>query len=321
MRRFIITEEDRKHIKGLYEGLSCSEDERKVYTNLVTNVYPVQLKVAIKWWEDWLKNPITKDKFIKNYPDIQDHNKIYEGYFTLLSKITFTPYGKCSNSSGDKKHYMYVNTNSPTIIYVNTELSQDLETITESFVHEVQHLLYFYKPLNPDIKINQCFKPETYKKGIVYNMIKGLFNNPKKQINKGDEQINNISKDLNVPLESAKKIHKYIVDEIQNQIKKGQEGYIHDETESLSRIMSIRQRNNIKPGTNITKQFFMSYINQLITSKDYNQYWDYMNQKNTDVYWILLNWGARKFPPLDGVLNKMNQLAFNKTSGSENNIT
>ena len=88
MKRLIITESEKKHILGLYEGvIGCAPEDIEIYNNLVNNIYPTQLNIAIKWWEDWLKNPITKDKFIQNNPDIQDPNKIFEGYFNLLKTI------------------------------------------------------------------------------------------------------------------------------------------------------------------------------------------------------------------------------------------
>jgi len=158
MKRLIITESEKKHILGLYEGVECRPEDTEIYNNLVNNIYPTQLNIAIKWWEDWLKNPITKDKFTQNNPDIQDPNKIFEGYFSLLKNIKIVPYGLCTKLKSNE-HYAYV-TNSSPIIYVNTTHTKlDAQSIAEIFVHEVQHLLYFYQPM---------LKEESFKRLKIY---------------------------------------------------------------------------------------------------------------------------------------------------------
>ena len=66
--KLLITEEEKRHIMSLYEGVTfaCTPEDMKVYENLVNTLYPEQLSSAIKWWDEWLKSPITKNKFIKN---------------------------------------------------------------------------------------------------------------------------------------------------------------------------------------------------------------------------------------------------------------
>ena len=320
MKRLIITESEKKHILGLYEGsveISCTPEDTEIYNNLVNKIYPTQLNTAIKWWEDWLKNPITKDKFIQNNPDIQDPNKIFEGYFNLLKTIKIVPYGQCTKLKSNE-HYAYVTMNSSPIIYVNaTHTDLDLQSITEIFIHEVQHLLYFYQPLNPTIKIEDCFTTKTYVKGGVFQKLKNLFNTTKRQTNK---TFNNISSVLQIPVESAQKIHKYITEEIEIQKSRGRENYISNMNENSSRIMGIRQKLNIKPGVNITKEQFMPYFNNLINSQTPDKYFTELNKTDVNFYWLILYWGYKGFNDIDSLLSGLNSLAYQKNKSNYENV-
>ena len=320
--KLLITEEEKRHIMSLYEGVTfaCTPEDMKVYENLVNTLYPEQLSSAIKWWDEWLKSPITKNKFIKNNPDVQDPNKIFEGYFNILKNIKIVPYGKCSKNIGPSEQYAYVkpNDSSPNI-YVNATFS-DLEqqTILEILVHEVQHLLYFYHPLNPSVKVDNCFTPKTYVKGGIFQKVKNLFNTTKKLNNKIN---NNISSTLQIPLESAQKIQKYILQEIEVQKSRGREDYISNDNENLSRIMGIRQKFNIKPGVEITKEQFMPYFNNLINSKTPDKYFSELNKTDTNFYWLILYWGYKGFTDLNSLLSGLNSLAYQKNNKRDENIT
>jgi hypothetical protein len=91
--------------------------------------------------------------------------------------------------------YAYVTKDSSPIIYVNTtHTNLDPQSITEIFIHEVQHLLYFYQPLNPTIKIEDCFTTKTYVKGGVFQKLKNLFNTTKRQTNKVFNNISSVLK-------------------------------------------------------------------------------------------------------------------------------
>lgn len=320
--KIIITEDEKRHIMSLYEGIKsdCTPEDMKVYENLVNIIYPEQLSIAIKWWNEWLKSPITKNKFIKNNPGVQDPDKIFEGYFNTLNNIKIVPYGKCSKNNETNEHYAYVSINdSSPSIYVNTRYHNlDKQTIIELFVHEVQHILYKYHPLNPSIKIDNCFTPKTYVKGGVFQKIKNLFSTTKKQSNK---ITNNISSILQIPLESAQKIQTYILQEIEFQKNKGKEDYISSDNENLSRIMGIRQKFNIKPGVEITKEQFIPYFNNLINSKTPDTYFTELNKTDTDFYWLILHWGYKGFTDLNSLLSGLNSLAYQKNNKVDNNIT
>ena len=63
--------------------------------------------------------------------------------------------------------------------------------------------------------------------------------------------------------------------------------------------MSIRSLFGVNPGQNITKEMLLPYIKG--------------NKKDGNVSFILYCWALRGFPDLDGMLNKMNQLAYQNT--------
>ena len=63
--------------------------------------------------------------------------------------------------------------------------------------------------------------------------------------------------------------------------------------------MSIRSLFGVNPGQNITKEMLLPYIKG--------------NKEDTNVSFILYCWALRNFPDLDGMLYKMNRLAYQNT--------
>jgi hypothetical protein len=75
----------------------------------------------------------------------------------------------------------------------------------------------------------------------------------------------------------------------------------------MSNITSIRKTLGVKPGQNITKEMVLPYIK---------------GEKNhTDVSWVLYCWALKGFPDLNGMLNKINDLAYQKTNQNNNSNT
>lgn len=77
----------------------------------------------------------------------------------------------------DKGAYAFVNQTTPENIYVNCSLTDDDPLGT--LIHEIQHLLYYIKPLNPSITIENVFlKPGDKKLSIkdVYDSLKNNIN-------------------------------------------------------------------------------------------------------------------------------------------------
>jgi len=329
MKKFIITEEEKKHILGLYEGIVktesvCTPENKEKFDDLVTNVYPTQLKVAIKWWEDWLKSPITKQKFIQNNPNEKNPDNVFSTYFQKLSQIELLPYGPCStdktNSYGEAIAYVNIADEPKSIIHVNTKYNTlETQVIIDTFIHEIQHILYNYYPLNPLDKIDACFTPKTYFKGAIAQRIKKIFNFSNKTSNNvSNNLINKISKDIGVSAESAKKLYDSIMS-----TKQRSEEYVGNFNELSSRIFTIKQKLKLKPGENITKEMIIPYINSAINSENPVSY--LMDAKSTsfDINYIILYWGYRGFTDLTSLLSGFNQLAFQKNNniGIEDNMT
>jgi len=314
-------------------AVACTPEQTKTYDNLVNNVYPPLLSQAIKWWNDWLSSPITKEKFIKNYmnsglfTDPKNPNpkadEIFKGYFNVLSQIKLVPYGSCKDGNYNSPFFAYVSKGTNNI-YVNTaQTDLDNQTILEIFIHEVQHLLYFYQPLNPTVKIDNCFTKKTFVKGRVFQKIKNIFSSILKKNTPtviSDKVTNNIASSFGIPVESAKKVYDYIIGEIQFQKNKGQEDYILDDNETQSRIMGIRQRLGIAPGANITVENFKPFITDLINSTDTESYFKKLNKDSANFYWLLLLWGYKGFNDLNSVLTQMNSLAFQKNKTDTGNV-
>jgi len=317
-------------IKPDANGNFCSGEDLEKYNNLVNNVYPQLLKEAIKWWEDWLKSPITKEKFIENNKGTiknpkSEADKIFEGYLNVLSQIKLVPYGICKNGKpGATQYYMYVTDDKTNNIYVNTGFKDiDNQSLLEVFIHEVQHLLYFHFPLNPSEKVDKCFTVKTFKKGSIFQKLKNLF----KRRNKGTEPtvvsgtaINNIATSFSIPVESATKVYNEINKEIQMEKDKGYESYISDHNENLSRITGVRKRLNLVPGDEITVKDFKPFIDELVSTQNPDEYFQKLNEESLNFYWLLLYWGYKGFADFNGLLSSMNQLAYQKNQTNTDNV-
>ena len=312
----------------------CTSEQTQVYDNLVNTVYPPLVSQAIKWWSDWLSSPITKEKFIKNhintgiFTDPKNPNpqtdEIFKGYFDILNQIKLVPYGSCKDGEHNSPYYAYVTENTKNNVYVNTEFTDlDKQSLLEIFIHEVQHILYFYQPLNPSEKIDNCFTKKTFIKGRVFQKIKNIFRsifNKNTPSAISDKSINNIVSSFNIPVESAKKVYEWFIGEIDTQKKKGMESYILDTNELQSRITGIRQRLGIAPGENITAENFKPFITDLINSSTPDEYFNKLNKDSINFYWLLLFWGYKGFNDLNSVLPQMNSLAYQKNKSGTDNV-
>ena len=325
----IINEDPIKMKRNTPSSGWCTSEETKVYDNLVNTVYPPLLASSIKWWNDWLSSPITKEKFIKNNKgNLKDPkteaDEIFKGYFNILSQIKLVPYGVCKDGNPGSPNYAYVTDDKTNNIYVNTKhVDMDSQSLLEIFTHEVQHLLYFYYPLNPWEKVDNCYTVKTFKKGSLFQKLKNLLSSSTKQTEPTSESgntINNITTSFGIPIESSTKVYNEINGEIEKQKKWGYEDYISDPNENLSRITGVRQRLNIVPGTDITTNDFKPYIDGLINSQNSDEYFTKLNKDSLNFYWLLLYWGYKGFADFNGLLSSMNQLAQQKNKSVTDNV-
>jgi len=286
----------------------------KVTSKCILKYTPL-LKQAQDYWRKWLSVPITKQKFrtnwnaqLKNekqlFPSMIDGKKvddIFEEYIDCIDNLKLVFYDNTmshppgGNIRTDKNAYAFVNKKTPENIYVNCSLNDDDPLGT--LIHEIQHLLYHIKPLNPSITIQNAFlKPGDKKLSIKDDLIgasKKNINNSKDLINAsqslGVKEITLIKWLLQVELENT-----YTNDP----------GYMCRETEKASNIQAVRHLLNIKPGQNITPQMLKPYING--------------EKYHTDITWILLCWASKGFKDINLFLSDLNKLAYQETNQTDN---
>ena len=256
------------------------------------------LTPAKKYWIQWLSNPITKQKFKKNWNIKNDGevNNIFKEYIDVLNKLTLVFYDNFNAESPYVRNaYAYVTPElDNTKIYVNCSYSD--KTPYETLVHEIQHILYDIKPLNPEKQVGDVFVTDKTVKMSPKDFLNiGKF--IKNSTNPVSQSIQDTSKNYNIRTDVLTKLLSGAKD-----YEKENPGYICRETEKMSNIMAVRKYFNLKPGGNITKEMLEPYLS------------GYKYQ--TDIDWILKCWALRGFGDINVMLNKINSLAY-----QDNNIT
>ena len=262
---------------------------------------------AIKWWKDWLSDPITKKKFLSNYSDKPYAVTLYyPKYFELLGKIKLNFYNdSMAKINGVNTHpdaIAYV-TEPDGNIYINCSNNPTIEEYEGILIHEIQHMIYDIKPLNPAEKISAVFGKNSPKKSKE-EIKKEFISTPSNKAAKFSAEIIAAAKKLNV-----EPIHIARIKEIYNQTIKRYEhdpGYICRETEKMSNINGIRLLLGVKPGQNITLDMIRPYITR--------------DELLTDFHWLLLCWAEKGFPDINQMLQKINQLALQQNTKSPKNL-
>ena len=299
-------------VKIVYvKGFTNIKNIPKVTSKCILKYTPL-LKQAQDYWKKWLSSPITKQKFrtnwnvqLKNekqlFPSMIDGKKvddIFEEYIDCINnlKLVFYDNTMSETPSGNirthKNAYAFVDQTTPENIYVNCSLNDD--DPLGSLIHEIQHLLYYIKPLNPSITIKNVF----LKPGDKKISIKDLFQSNYKNTNNSKDLINasqflDVEENtLNGWLQSSKNSNL------------SDPGYVCRETEKASNIQSVRHLFNIKPGQNITPQMLKPYING--------------KKHHTDIDWILMCWASKGFKDINLFLSDLNKLAYQETNQTDN---
>ena len=199
-------------------------------------------------------------------------DSIFKRYIEIIDNIVIRYYNENDGA------YAFVNQQEPIIINVNC-FYNDTEAY-ETLVHEIQHLLYFKKPLNPDIKVEKIFKtpakPQT-----------------KKQTGTNDTLFKQISQNLGVSQQSLNYFYN---------LGKSKGEYSCDHSEKMSNIMAIRSLFNLSPNDKITFEMIKPYMMG--------------NKSHGDIDFLLSCWASKGFPDINQTLNRINQLAFQQTSSS-----
>jgi hypothetical protein len=255
-----------------------------------------------KYWIDWLSNPITKSKFKNNWK-INDYevNNIFKEYINTINKLTLVFYDKYNaKDSRSRNAYAFVSPDSDnTKIHINCSLND--KTPYETLIHEIQHILYNIKPLNPEKQVGDVFVNSNTKKMTFQDFFDILKNPTLKKITPINQNIEDASKNYNIRTDVLTNL---LLSSKNSEKRKP--GYACRETEKMSNIMAVRKFFNIKPGENITKEMLKPYI-----SGEKNQ---------TDIFWILSCWALNGFGDINLMLNKMNQLAFQNTKNNDGTV-
>jgi hypothetical protein len=292
------------------------KNEVKV-NNKCTSKYPPLLKQAQDYWRKWLSSPITKQKFRTNWNvqpkyDMVDGKKvddIFEEYIDCIDSLKLVfydntmihPPGVSEIDVDDQKTALaFVSNATPENIYVNCSLNDD--DPLGSMIHEIQHLLYDIKPLNPSIDISNVFiKPGDKRMGP--KDVLGTSKNNNLMINIKNIEIN--GKILNLQAYDIASWGIQANNKIKTRTKNNDDpGYICRETEKASNIQSIRNLFGIKPGQNITPEMLKPYIKG--------------EKYHTDVSWLLLCWASNGFKDIRLFLADINKLAFQDTKPTDN---
>ena len=168
---------------------------------------------------------------------------------------------------------------------------------TSIFIHELQHLLYFEHPLNPDDNVRRVFagghqETEAFKDEERINILL-----PKKEVNPLDKKLEYLSSKYGFELFYLKRL----VD-LKNKYRIKNREYYCKETEKLSNIMSIRFTLNLKPGQDITLNMFRDLV---------NGYYKFSADNQTDIDLFLICWADRGFRDPNLLLKQLNYLAAN----------
>ena len=276
-----------------------------------SSIYQPLLEKAKNYWIQWLSHPVTKKKFLYNWKKVEknmtsvDVENIFKKYIDSLKLLKLYYYDNKSESDTYlHSANAYVTPSDPEKIFVNCSASANNKNPYATLIHEIQHLLYDIKPLNPTVQVASVFTNPNTKLSTIntffnFKILNNQSNQSRElnpsQIKYHSSQIGSTPDALNSLLRRAES-H-----------EKKDPGYCCRETEKMSNIIAIRNLFNVNPGQDITKEMLLPYING--------------KKEDTDVDWVLFCWALKGFPDLNGMLNKMNQLAYQNTNQNNNSNT
>ena len=258
------------------------------------------LPKAVLWWKNWLSNPITQKKVQSNWdkwylPGSVSVKYIFSDYFNMLTnlKIKFyddlDPINWTEETSDAFAFVRRFKLYSDNTIYVN--LTQNDLDIYGTLIHEIQHIIYSIKPLNPAEKIRDAFVTKNTNrstpKSIASSIETAKYTNTQ-ILRQAAIVIKSLRLDCTAAFLGSWKSY---ADADPNP------EYICRETEKMSNIMTIRSWFKLKPGQNITIEMLKPYIEG--------------KKRHTDISWIILCWAKNGFPDLNKMINKINALAVN----------
>ena len=247
---------------------------------------PITQKKVQSNWDTWYRSGSVSVKYI--FPD----------YFKMLDSLKIKFYDELDPinwSNITDNAYAFVKgfkLYSDNTIYIN--LTQNDPDPYDTLIHEIQHIIYNIKPLNPEEKIRDIFVTKNTKRATP-NSIESSLRPTNNDIN--DQllrQSSNVIKSMGLDMTATRlTLWKLSADNYKRP------AYVCQATEKMSNIMSIRSHFKLKPGQNITIEMLKPYIEG--------------KKKNTDISWIILCWAKNGFPNLNKMINRINTLAVNNT--------
>lgn len=350
-------QENIARLKQLMGVLSEQGINNKAYfpTNTNTNIKTVQDKdfseckknVETKFVEaknfltNWISDPKTKEKFKTNFEVGQDNvipskhilygdmynptvDYIFNGYLELLKKIQFdffspddeksliNQFDLTYNQSSRNMAIAFVNPDTTDkTVFINCEKYLRQSDQLSILIHEIQHLLFAYFPFNPGEKIHNIFNTVDTQLGWEKSRMNQTF----------DKILSGINTQNLMKISEKYGINRYTLEDWFLQVKAmagnqlpSKDGeitqpsnypyvYSCNENEKMSNIMGLRSYLNISPTENINYQDIIPFIKK--------------EKSNLEATFLIRCWALNGYIDIQEWIGKMNLLALNKPSSSE----
>ena len=293
-------EVEKKILEKIWKEKKELEDCEKLWSPL--------LPKAVDYWKKWLTHNVTKQKIAqKNFNgDMKSASEVIDEYLKLLSNFRLVVY-----YDETSENFARVNSNNSKNIYINCAHRKDEVEMIATLIHEIQHQLYNYQPINPAASISNVFNTNfDFKKyfmdpsklqsvGPNLKNVYGTIEKSKQLAPQTATQsaIQKIATTLNINVNDP--LYDRLVFYITNLETERKDGYTCRETENMSRIMAMRQLFGINDPT------------KKITVDMLKPYFTYQ-KRNEDVWWFLSCWAKNGFGDLQEILNRTNDLALRK---------
>jgi len=245
---------------------------------------------AKKYWEDWLKNPVTIGKIAKNNGISVDvvMNEYIPKWVGILDRVTMTYDSKGQNDYATSTRGDYkIHVNCDVYMRYGNKVDQSPLNI---LVHEIQHQLSFILPLNPDSMITGLTRNSQMKSISIFNrgdIINNAVGSIKRTFNLsgGDDELKHY-------------VMYYLG--IGNRGDAFSNKYVFNTSEISSRVQSIREKYGIKPGESIDPMIFKDVF--------------FGRVKNSDMQYMIVLWARDGFPDFVKFLAGLDSLAMGKNN-------
>lgn len=269
------------------EGLSYCKG---IYTDNALNN-------AKQYWLNWLQNPKTMEKYMKNWDmSVGQATRIFQDYINAINRVDMEFYTNNNDSTlAYVKHGNFnkaFNTTMFMPIHVNCgssllKVNNNPKIATETLVHEMQHLLDIIHPWDPN-------KSDLMAK---YNRTVSKITNKLSKFGFKKTDTKSISDRMiadGFDTKTSSLFASYFLNIMKND---NESNYVADKNELSSRIFDMRKLLNLQPGQNITVQ-------DIIKNKDstpgYYLIMGYlMSELTLDQFLVLVNSHAKTTSPID----------------------